>query len=67
MTDRSKAIEVIQKSGVLNPKMNLAEIMDVASKLESMDIDPLAAWTLIGPNWVYKGDVDAEALENLKR
>lgn len=56
MTENGKALEVIQKSGILNPKMTLGDIMEVSSRLDSLDLDPLAAWTFIGPNWVYKGD-----------
>lgn len=56
MTDRAKAIEVIRSSGVLNEKMSLGDIMNVANRLEELDPGALASWTFIGPNWVYKGD-----------
>ena len=56
MSDNGKALEIIKKSGVLNSKLTLGEIMEVSARLESLDIDALAAWTFIGPNWVYKGD-----------
>ena len=56
MSDNRKALEVIQSSGILNPKMTLADIMEVSSRLEAIDIEPLGAWTFVGPNWVYKGD-----------
>ena len=59
MTERGKALEVIQKSGVLNPKLTLGEIMDISSRLEAIEVDPLAAWTFISPNYVYKGDKEA--------
>jgi hypothetical protein len=56
MKERGKAIELIQKSGVLNPKMTLEDIMTVSGKLDSLEMDPLAAWTFISPNFVYTGD-----------
>lgn len=55
MSDDGKALEIIQKSGILNPKMTLGEIMEVSSRLDTLDIDTVAGWTFVGPNWVYKG------------
>ncbi len=59
MTDKGKALEIIKKSGILNSKMTLGEIMEVSSRLDSLDFDSLAAWTFVGPNWVYTGDAKA--------
>lgn len=63
MSDRGKALEVIQKSGVLNPKMSLGEIMDVAGKLDALDTGALAAWTFISPHYVYTGDDKVDLME----
>lgn len=56
MSNDKRAIEFIQKSGVLNPEITMKEIAEVSAKLEAMDIDPLAAWTFISPNFIYTGD-----------
>lgn len=67
MTERGKALEVIQKSGVLNPKLTLGEILEISSRLEAIDVDPLAAWTFISPQYVYKGDKEALTDEIVRR
>ena len=56
MSDKSRALEIIKKSGVLNPKMTLGEILEVSIRLDSLDIDTVADWTFISPNYVYKGN-----------
>lgn len=60
MSDRAKALEVLQKSGVLNPKMTLGEIMDTASRLEALNPGDLVSWTLISRDFVYKGGLTEE-------
>lgn len=56
MADRSKSIEYLQKSGVVNTKMTLGEMLEHSAKLESLNPGSLAAWTFISPNYVYTGD-----------
>lgn len=55
-SNRSKALEIIKKSGVVNPNISLGEIMDISSRLDIIDDGTLSAWTFVSPNYVYKGD-----------
>jgi hypothetical protein len=56
MADRAKSIEYLQKSGVVNTKMTLGEMLEHAARLETLNPGSLAAWTFISPNYVYTGD-----------
>ena len=56
MADRSQSLMLIQKSGVVNTKMTLGEILEISSQLERLNPGSLAAWTFISPNYVYTGD-----------
>lgn len=59
MASRTEALAAIQKSGLLNPKLTLTEIMDVASR---MDVaggishgEELGWWAIIGKDYVVAG------------
>ncbi|MBZ4021905.1 hypothetical protein CKO11_05455 [Rhodobacter sp. TJ_12] len=55
MSNRAKAIEYLQKSGVVNTKMTLGEMLEHSAKLEEISPGDLAAWTFVSPDYVYTG------------
>lgn len=65
MSDHEKSIAAIRKSGLLNPKMTLDELMDVSSELSRLNPGDLAAWTFISPDYVYKGDAAMKGIEDV--
>ncbi|RYE07170.1 MAG: hypothetical protein EOP22_18905 [Hyphomicrobiales bacterium] len=67
MADVRKALDLIQRSGVVNTKMTLDEIIKISIQLEGVDGDASAEWTFIGPNWVYKGSGLKALNEDLMR
>lgn len=62
MADRAKSLEYLQKSGVVNTKMTLGEMLEHSAKLETLNPGSLAAWTFISPNYVYTGDEVADVV-----
>jgi len=60
VADRKKAMEIIQQSGVINPRITLGEIMAVSGKLDVLDSGPLSVWCLVGPNFIFFGDQDSK-------
>lgn len=56
MVDRSQSLALIQKSGLVNTKMTLGEVLEIAGQLEKMDPGSVAEWTFISPHYIYKGD-----------
>lgn len=59
MADRNATLSAVQKSGILNPKMTLSEVMDVAGRLELADGighgEELGWWAIIGKDYVVAG------------
>jgi hypothetical protein len=59
MASRTEALAAIQKSGIMNPKLTLTEIMDVAGRLELADRlgygEELGWWAVIGKDYVVAG------------
>ena len=54
---QAEVLAVIQESGILNPNLTLDNLIDASTRIERIiDIDTIAAWTFISPNYVYKGD-----------
>ncbi len=55
MADRIKALELMQKSGIVNTKISLGEIMETAGRLEALNPGELAGWTLLSKDYLYTG------------
>ncbi len=58
MSNNQKALGIIKKSELLNKNMTLEQILEISEQLDTLDLDEVASWTFMGPNWVYKGDKD---------
>lgn len=56
MVDRSQSLALIQKSGLVNTKMTLGEVLEISAQLERLDPSSVADWTFISPHYIYKGD-----------
>lgn len=72
MAERINALAAVQKSGLLNPKLTMGELMEVASRLDFADgINPgeeLGWWAVVGPNYVVAGGaVDLEQIARTLR
>ena len=62
--EESRALELIEKSGILNPDMKMDEVMKLTRQLDQLTPDPgggerkVYSWTCISPFMIYTGTVE---------
>ena len=57
-----KAMNLLLERGIISKEATLRDLAQISSDLSGMagDLDEVASWTFVGPNYVYKGDKIAD-------